>query len=133
VSKVGKILAKTEPLKALALPDDLVQADYAQWQQHLQAAVSAFDDRALEQPLRTDFSAYPLSVVFQDILMPLWQQLLQRQDAFGQTSEWLFLRVSCGHGFTHCGCRAARRNRASDCQALPVSAVNSNCWWPRCF
>jgi hypothetical protein len=30
-------------------------------------------------------------VVFQDILMPLWTRLLQRQEAFGQASEWLFL------------------------------------------
>ncbi|MGG2018558.1 MerR family transcriptional regulator [Pseudomonas sp. S8] len=92
VSKVGKILAKTEPLKVLAhiIPDDLVQADYAQWQQQVQVAVGAFDDRALDQVYNQIFSSYSLSVVFQDILMPLWLQMLQRQDAFGQTSEWLF-------------------------------------------
>ncbi|RON90628.1 MerR family transcriptional regulator [Pseudomonas fluorescens] len=92
VSKVGKILAKTEPLKALThiIPDDLVQADYAQWQQQVQAAVSAFDDRALDQVYNQIFSSYSLPVVFQDILIPLWLQMLQRQDAFGQTSEWLF-------------------------------------------
>lgn len=92
VSKVGKILAKTEPLKALAhiIPDDLVQTDYAQWQQQVQVAVSAFDDRALDQVYNQIFSSYSLPVVFQDILMPLWLQVLQRQDAFGQTSEWLF-------------------------------------------
>ncbi|WP_202370156.1 MerR family transcriptional regulator [Pseudomonas sp. MWU318] len=92
VSKVGKILAKTEPLKVLAhiIPDDLVQTDYAQWQQQVQAAISAFDDRALDQVYNQIFSSYSLPVVFQDILMPLWLQMLQRQDAFGQTSEWLF-------------------------------------------
>lgn len=92
VSKVGKILAKTEPLKALAhiIPDDLVQADYVQWQQQVQLAVSSFDDRALDQVYNQIFSSYALPVVFQDILMPLWLQMLQRQDAFGQTSEWLF-------------------------------------------
>lgn len=92
VSKVGKILAKTEPLKVLAhiIPDDLVQADYGQWQQQVQAAISAFDDRALDQVYNQIFSSYALPVVFQDILMPLWLQMLQRQDAFGQTSEWLF-------------------------------------------
>ncbi|EUB83994.1 MerR family transcriptional regulator [Pseudomonas sp. GM30] len=92
VSKVGKILAKTEPLKALAhiIPDDLVQTDYAQWRQQVQVAVSAFDDRALDQVYNQIFSSYSLPVVFQDILMPLWLQMLQRQDAFGQTSEWLF-------------------------------------------
>jgi DNA-binding transcriptional MerR regulator len=92
VSKVGKILARTEPLKALAhiISDDLVQADYAQWQQQVQLAVRSFDDRALDQVYNQIFSSYALPVVFQDILMPLWLQMLQRQDAFGQTSEWLF-------------------------------------------
>jgi len=93
VSKVGKILARTEPLKVLSriIPDEMVQDDYAQWQQQMHAAVSAFDDIQLEQVYGQIFSSYPLSVVFQDILMPLWKQLLQRQEMFGQTSEWLFL------------------------------------------
>lgn len=92
VSKVGKILAKAEPLKALAqiIPDELVLADYAQWQQQVHAAVTVFDDVQLDQVYGQIFSSYSPSVVFQDILMPLWKQLLQRQDRFGQTSEWLF-------------------------------------------
>jgi len=92
VSKVGKILAKTEPMKVLAhiIPDDLVQADYLQWQEQIQQAVSAFDDQQLDRVYGQIFSSYALPVVFQDILMPLWLQLLQRQEAFGQTSEWLF-------------------------------------------
>lgn len=92
VSKVGKILARTEPLKVLAhlISDDLVQADYRQWQEQIQQAVSAFDDQQLDRVYGQIFSSYALSVVFQEILMPLWRQLLQRQDAFGQTSEWLF-------------------------------------------
>nr|WP_033049051.1 MerR family transcriptional regulator [Pseudomonas sp. GM21] len=93
VSKVGKILARTEPLKALAqiIPTELVQADYAQWQQQVQAVVSAFDEVQLEQLYGQIFSSYPLTVVFQDILLPVWKQLLQRHETFGQTSEWLFL------------------------------------------
>lgn len=92
VSKVGKILAKTAPLQALShiIPDELVQADYAQWQQQIHLAVSAFDDVQLDQVYGQIFSSYPQSVVFQGILMPLWKLLLQRQDQFGQTSEWLF-------------------------------------------
>jgi len=92
VSKVGKILAKTEPFKALShiIPNELVLADYAQWQQQVQTAVSAFDDLQLERVYGQIFSSYSLPVVFQDILMPLWKLLLQRQDMFGQTSEWLF-------------------------------------------
>lgn len=93
VSKIGKILAKAAPLEALShiIPNDLVQADYAQWQQQVQAAVSAFDDVQLEQVYGQIFSTYSQPVVFQDILVPLWKQLLQRQDSFGRTSEWLFL------------------------------------------
>ncbi|WP_223516552.1 MerR family transcriptional regulator [Pseudomonas sp. GL-B-19] len=93
VSKVGKILAKTEPLKVLAqiIPTELVHADYAQWQQQVQVAVKAFDEVQLDQIYGQIFSSYPLSVVFQDIFLPLWKQLLHRHEAFGQTSEWLFL------------------------------------------
>ena len=92
VSKVGKILAKTAPLQALShiIPNELVHADYAQWQQQVHAAVSAFDDVQMDQVYGQIFSSYPQAVVFQNILMPLWKQLLQRQDQFGQTSEWLF-------------------------------------------
>ncbi len=93
VSKVGKILARTEPRKALAhiIPDELVQTDYLQWQEQVRRAVSSFDDQELDRVYGQIFSSYALPVVFQDILMPLWLQMLQRQDAFGQTSEWLFL------------------------------------------
>ncbi|WP_425288138.1 MerR family transcriptional regulator [Pseudomonas migulae] len=93
VSKVGKILAKTAPLQALShiIPNELVQADYAQWQEQVKAAVSVFDEVQLEQVYGQIFSSYPLTVAFQDILMPLWKQLLQRQEVFGQASEWLFL------------------------------------------
>ncbi len=93
VSKVGKILAKTAPLQALShvIPNELVQADYAQWQEQVKAAVSVFDEVKLEQVYGQIFSSYPLAVAFQDILMPLWKQLLQCHEAFGQASEWLFL------------------------------------------
>ncbi|TWC59303.1 MerR family transcriptional regulator [Pseudomonas sp. SJZ080] len=93
VSKVGKILARTAPLQALShlIPNELVQVDYAQWQEQVKVAVSAFDEVQLEQVYGQIFSSYPLTVAFQDILIPLWQQLLQRHEGFGQTSEWLFL------------------------------------------
>ncbi|WP_149088561.1 MerR family transcriptional regulator [Pseudomonas prosekii] len=93
VSKVSKILAKTEPLQVLAhiIPNELILADYAQWQEQVQAAVSAFDDVQLERIYGQIFSSYSLAVVFQDILLPLWKRLLQRLETFGQTSEWLFL------------------------------------------
>jgi hypothetical protein len=93
VSKIGKILAKAAPLQALShlIPQDLVQADYSQWQQQIEAAVVSFDEVRLDQVYGQIFSTYSQPVVFQDILLPLWKQLLQRQDTFGRTSEWLFL------------------------------------------
>lgn len=92
VSKVGKILARTEsaqPLSRLISPD-LVRADYSQWQQQVADAVGNFDDVELDRVYGQIFSSYAVPVIFQDILMPLWRKLLQRQHEFGQTSEWLF-------------------------------------------
>ncbi|EJM57227.1 MerR family transcriptional regulator [Pseudomonas sp. GM48] len=93
VSKIGKLLARAAPLQVLShiIPSDIVLADYAQWQRQIRVAVSAFDDVQLEQVYGQVFSSYSLSVVFQDILLPVWRQLLQRQDQFGGTSEWIFL------------------------------------------
>jgi DNA-binding transcriptional MerR regulator len=93
VSKIGKILAKTSAARALsnASPGEGAQSEYAQWQTQLKTAVSAFDDLKLEWLYGRIFSSYPQTVVFQDILMPLWKQLLRQQDTFGQTSEWLFM------------------------------------------
>ncbi|WLH13649.1 MerR family transcriptional regulator [Pseudomonas hefeiensis] len=92
VSKVGKILTKTasvQPVSALISPD-LVKADYAQWQQQVADAVGNFDDIELDRLYGQIFSTYAVPIVFQDILMPIWRQLQQRQQEFGQTSEWVF-------------------------------------------
>ncbi|MEX5553395.1 MerR family transcriptional regulator [Pseudomonas pergaminensis] len=89
VSKVGKILARGEPLgETGTAPGDGLE--WAQWHGQLRSAISAFDDRQLDRLYGQIFSAYPLAVVFQDILMPLWQSLLRHQGRFGQASEWLF-------------------------------------------
>jgi len=125
VSKIGRILAKTEPLKALAhiISDDLVQADYLQWQHQVQRAISSFDDQEMDRVYGQIFSSYSLAVVFQDILMPLWRALLQRQDAFGQTSEWLFF-----DGFLRA--RVLQRIvtlRASQPRRIVVSALAGQC------
>lgn len=89
VSKVGKILARGEPLgETGTAPGDGLE--WAQWHGQLRSAISAFDDRQLDRLYGQIFSAYPLAVVFQDILMPLWQALMRHQGRFGQASEWLF-------------------------------------------
>ncbi|MFJ2365104.1 MerR family transcriptional regulator [Pseudomonas sp. NPDC087697] len=93
VSKVGRILAKSSEALALSsiIPDELVQADYAQWQTQIKAALSHFDDVELGRIYGQVFSTYSLTVTFQDILMLLWTQLLQQQGMFGHTSEWVML------------------------------------------
>ena len=91
VSKVGKILAR-EGLRSETVAGAGVEAgvEWSQWQGQLRIAISAFDDRHLDRLYGQIFAAYPITVVFQDILMPLWQLLLRHQGHFGQASEWLF-------------------------------------------
>jgi hypothetical protein len=54
-------------------------------------AIGSFDERRLEQLYGQVFSTYALSVVFEDVFMPVWRELLLHHDEFGQASEWLFL------------------------------------------
>ncbi|MNF46839.1 HTH-type transcriptional repressor YcgE [compost metagenome] len=93
VSKVGRILTQNRATRVVSkfIPDELVQADYAQWQTQIKAALSHFDDVELGRIYGQVFSTYSLIVVFQDIFMPLWRQSLQQKDVFGQTSEWVML------------------------------------------
>ncbi|MGH8382467.1 MerR family transcriptional regulator [Pseudomonas sp.] len=93
VSKVGKILARSQSLKPQTEPvrNQACEGDFKQWQLHLRQAVSAFDERHLAQVYGQVFSSYPLVVVFQDIFLPVWQALRSTQEAFGHLSEWLFL------------------------------------------
>lgn len=93
VSKVGKIIARSQSLKPqLESPrDPASQDDYKQWQLQLRRAVRGFDERRLDQVYGQVFSNYPLVVAFQDIFLPVWQDLRSTQEAFGHLSEWLFL------------------------------------------
>lgn len=92
VSKVGKILARDDQqAEAVRAERDPVEAcEWPQWRARLVQAVSAFDERQLESLSAQIFAKYPLSMAFQDILMPLWNDLLRHQGRFGQASEWLF-------------------------------------------
>ncbi|MDE1165006.1 MAG: MerR family transcriptional regulator [Pseudomonas sp.] len=93
VSKVGKILAKAQTAKAREGERDsaVLLSEHGEWQAQLGRAVRQFDETRLEQIYGQVFSSYPMAVVFQDILMPVWQQALLQVDQFGQLSEWLFL------------------------------------------
>ncbi|MDO8695640.1 MAG: MerR family transcriptional regulator [Pseudomonas sp.] len=92
VSKVGKILQRNEFAQASAAPvsHEVASGEWGEWQQQIRHALSDFDQARLEQVYGQIFSSYPLAVVFQDVLMPLWQQLRLRQNEFGRSSEWLF-------------------------------------------
>ncbi|MND85217.1 HTH-type transcriptional repressor YcgE [compost metagenome] len=93
VSKVGKILARSQSLKPQvdSLRNQASVDDFKQWQLLLRQTLRVFDERRLEQVYGQVFSSYPLVVAFQDILLPVWQELRSTQEAFGHQSEWLFL------------------------------------------
>ena len=101
VSKVGSILAKSASSRSVATPayNEVSSDDWNQWQAQVRQALQDFDEARLQRLYGQIFSCYPLPVVFQDILMPLWQELLLRQDEVGQRAEWLmldgFLRARC--------------------------------------
>lgn len=124
VSKVGKILARddlcTAPFTASRIDTEL---EWHQWQAQLRLAINAFDDRELDRLYGQIFSAYSMAVVFQDILMPLWQQLLRHQGGFGQASEWLFfdnfLRSRAVYRLQMVGASSAPR--------VLVSAITGEC------
>ncbi|MGC5702472.1 MerR family transcriptional regulator [Pseudomonas sp. NFXW11] len=125
VSKVGKILAKNRTAQAQlkAPPDEGLQGEYGQWRDQLQLAVSAFDEPQLERLYGQIFSSYALPVVFQQIFLPFWKQLLQERDAFGQTCEWLFL-----DGFLRARITQRRLlQQATQTQHLLLCALNQQC------
>ncbi|MCW3147853.1 MerR family transcriptional regulator [Stutzerimonas stutzeri] len=97
VSKVGSILSRSATSRAASAAEQPATAqeagagDRAEWQAQLRRAVSEFDSLRLEQLYGQIYSTYPLATVFQEVLLPVWQELLLRHDEFGRTSEWLFL------------------------------------------
>jgi hypothetical protein len=91
VSKVGKILARTQGAQGDSAEQGGARAEWLEWQAQVRRAVAAFDEPQLERIYGQVFSSYPVVVAFQEVLMPVWQALLGRQEGYGHTSEWLFL------------------------------------------
>lgn len=93
VSKVGRILERNrgacDTVAEVAAPPAV--SDYPLWRNRIRQAAEGFDEARLEQVYGQVFSTFPLNVVFQDILMPVWQDLRISIGGFGRTSEWLFL------------------------------------------
>ncbi|MBD8483057.1 MerR family transcriptional regulator [Pseudomonas coleopterorum] len=91
VSKVGKILARTQQTEAPPPSARDEQGDWQQWQERVRQCVCEFAEPKLDQVYGQVFSSYPLAVAFEQVLMPVWQELLVHQGHFGQASEWIFL------------------------------------------
>ncbi|MNQ65955.1 HTH-type transcriptional repressor YcgE [compost metagenome] len=92
VSKVGRLLARSNAAKVPLTPvyPEVVAGEWSEWRAQVRSAVNALDEAGLERVYGQVFSSYPLHVVFADVLMPVWQELLLRQDEFGRGSEWVF-------------------------------------------
>lgn len=91
VSKVGKILARTQQTEAPPPSARDEQGEWQQWQERVRQCVREFAEPKLDQVYGQVFSSYPLAVAFEQVLMPVWQELLVHQGHFGQASEWIFL------------------------------------------
>ncbi|MDY1018492.1 MerR family transcriptional regulator [Pseudomonas coleopterorum] len=91
VSKVGKILARTQQTEAPPPSARDEPGEWQQWQERVRQCVREFAEPKLDQVYGQVFSSYPLAVAFEQVLMPVWQELLVHQGHFGQASEWIFL------------------------------------------
>lgn len=93
VSKVGTILARSAQAKAPAVPayQGVASAEWVELQAQLRRVLASFDEAGVERLYGQVFSTYPVPVAFQDVLMPVWRDLLLRQDEYGAASEWASL------------------------------------------
>lgn len=106
VSKVGDLLARSKSLEVDAQPrakalaadgsgealeqENALLQECHEWQLRIRQAVAAFDESRLEQLYGQLFSTYQLALVFEEVLLPVWQEL-SHQSGFGQRSQWLYL------------------------------------------
>ena len=106
VSKVGDLLARSRSLEANSQPlgrtpvasgsvgseekKTAVLWECSQWQTHIRQAAAMFDESRLEQLYGQLFATYLPSLVFEEVLLPVWQEL-SHHSGFGQRSQWLYL------------------------------------------
>ncbi|MCY1271733.1 MerR HTH family regulatory protein [compost metagenome] len=92
VSKVGKLLARSNAARMplAAIHQHAASGEWSERRTQVRNAVATLDEAELERVCGQVFSTYPLDVAFADVLMPVWQSLLLRQDEFGRGSEWVF-------------------------------------------
>lgn len=91
VSKAAQLLERTASGHSQQAPEEDARAgEWSEWQARIREAMVTFDEPRLEQLYGQVFSTYPLTVVFDGILLPVWRETLHG-GAFGQASRWLFL------------------------------------------
>lgn len=105
VSKVGSLLARSKPAHSgnrsvgadsrrgppggELLSGVSTTGEWGEWQASIGEALSTFDEPRLEQLYGQIFSTYPMSQVFEEVLLPVWREH-RHQSGFGQLSQWLF-------------------------------------------
>lgn len=99
VSKVASIIDRQVKAATVAEPASETNAEAAsisgaelqQWQSRLIEAVNAFDLRSLDLIYGQIVGDYPLSVMFDDILLPVWRRFLDSGEGSGMSGQWAFL------------------------------------------
>ncbi|UAW97862.1 MerR family transcriptional regulator [Halopseudomonas nanhaiensis] len=96
VSKVGSIIDRQtpppetrRPTRPMQLVDAPLSDDMQPWQDRLWEAVGQFNLSALDRVYGQVFSAYPLPVVINSVLLPVWRRL-HGQAAPGTSPQWSF-------------------------------------------
>lgn len=90
VSKVGKLLERSQAVRPapVAVGSGDARGEY---RARMREALVGFDAAVLAQLFQQACARHTVAQVFQDICMPLWQELLLRRDEPGQAGEWLLL------------------------------------------
>ncbi|SDS87707.1 transcriptional regulator, MerR family [Halopseudomonas xinjiangensis] len=96
VSKVGSIIDRQAPPpearrspRPVQLVDTPLPDDMQPWQERLIDAVAQFSVGALDRIYGQVFASYPLPVVINSVLLPVWRRL-HGQPAPGTSPQWAF-------------------------------------------
>ncbi|PCD00351.1 MerR family transcriptional regulator [Halopseudomonas pelagia] len=99
VSKVASIIdrqvkpaAVSEPVIEVGVAAaQVAAADLQSWQTRLIEAVNAFDLRGLDLIYGQVQGDFPMSVMFDDVLLPVWRRFLDSGEGSGLSGQWAFL------------------------------------------
>ncbi|WP_022961160.1 MerR family transcriptional regulator [Halopseudomonas pelagia] len=99
VSKVASIIDRQVNPATVAEPAaevdtaaaNLAAADLQQWRGRLIEAVNGFDLRGLDLLYGQVQGDYPLSVMFEGVVMPVWRRFRDSSEGAGVSGQWAFL------------------------------------------